>query len=715
MTTIPGSDLVNVVPSVLSAGGNSLDIIGLMITNGTRVPIGQVLPFASAAAVQSYFGGGTTEASLALNYFGGFTGATKVPASLLFAQYNQSAVAAYLRGGDISALPLANLQAVNGTLIVTIDGKVQTGDVNLASASSPSSAAAIIQTALDVTTNFTATIDPNAVTASIDPNVVTGSITGTTMTVSGITSGAVAPGETVSGLGVTPGTTVVAQITGGTTGGTGTYQVSVSQTVLSTVLTLSGGTLTVTAVTTGTIAAGQTLTGTSVAAGQTVVSALTGTGGDGKYAVSISQTVVSEAIVASGGTLDVTALTTGSLGINDVVAGIGVTPGNRITGFLTGTGTTGTYLVSVGDSVGSEAMTVAGAAATVAYDSTSGGFVVTSGTTGASSTLSFATGTTATALKLTAAAGAVLSQGAAASAPSAFMTSLTQVTQNWAAFMTTFDPDASGNTVKQAFAAWTSQQNNRYGYVCWDTDATPTNQVPASASLGAILAANGDSGTCLIDGDVLAGWGATLGAQMAAFVMGAAAAIDFEAKAGRITFAYKWQAGLIPGVTTETVAADLIANGYNFGGAYASANTGFTFFQTGVCTGPFKWFDSFVNQIWLNSRFQLALLTFLSNIKSVPYNDAGNTLIEQALADPIEAGLNFGAFAPGAISAAQIAEVNAAAGAQVSNTLQAQGYYLQILPASSATRAARGSPPCTFFYLDRGSVQKINLSSVAVQ
>lgn len=66
--------------------------------------------------------------------------------------------------------------------------------------------------------------------------VVTGSISGTTMTVSGITSGTLAAGQTVSGsaggTGVLAGTTIISQLTG-TAGGVGTYEISVSQTVAS--------------------------------------------------------------------------------------------------------------------------------------------------------------------------------------------------------------------------------------------------------------------------------------------------------------------------------------------------------------------------------------------------------------------------------------------------------------------------------------------------
>lgn len=58
--------------------------------------------------------------------------------------------------------------------------------------------------------------------------VVTASIAGTTMTVTAIASGRLAVGATLSGSGVTAGTRITSFLTG--TGGTGTYTVSISQT-----------------------------------------------------------------------------------------------------------------------------------------------------------------------------------------------------------------------------------------------------------------------------------------------------------------------------------------------------------------------------------------------------------------------------------------------------------------------------------------------------
>lgn len=64
----------------------------------------------------------------------------------------------------------------------------------------------------------------------------TASIAGTTMTVTAVGAGTIYPGANIKGTGVTPGTVILSQLSG-TTGGVGTYQVSISQTVASTTIT----------------------------------------------------------------------------------------------------------------------------------------------------------------------------------------------------------------------------------------------------------------------------------------------------------------------------------------------------------------------------------------------------------------------------------------------------------------------------------------------
>lgn len=85
--------------------------------------------------------------------------------------------------------------------------------------------------------NSGSTLDFAEIGAALNPGVFTGSISGTTLTVTAITSGNVSNGATLNGSGVTAGTTITALGTG--IGGTGTYTVSASQTVGSETLNTS--------------------------------------------------------------------------------------------------------------------------------------------------------------------------------------------------------------------------------------------------------------------------------------------------------------------------------------------------------------------------------------------------------------------------------------------------------------------------------------------
>lgn len=81
------------------------------------------------------------------------------------------------------------------------------------------------------------TATSGAGTVTVDGiSTFTGSISGTTLTVTAVGSGTLAYGAMITGTGVTAGTLIVSQLTG-TTGSTGTYTVSISQTVSSTAMT----------------------------------------------------------------------------------------------------------------------------------------------------------------------------------------------------------------------------------------------------------------------------------------------------------------------------------------------------------------------------------------------------------------------------------------------------------------------------------------------
>lgn len=342
-----------------------------------------------------------------------------------------------------------------------------------------------------------------------------------------------------------------------------------------------------------------------------------------------------------------------------------------------------------------------GGQVTCAWNAVNSTFTLTSATTGATSAITYATGTLSAGLKFTQATGAILSQGAVADTPATAMDMVKSKTQNWVDFMTVWEPNAAG---KEDFAEWTNAQNQRYAYIVWDTDAQAI--INGSTTCFGVIAKG-----LAYDG-VMPVYNTP---ELAAFVLGSVASIDFSRTNGRATAAFKSQSGFVPTVTDQQIAANLLANGYNFYGSYATANDQFNFLYNGQITGKWKWLDTFVNQVYLNAQFQLALLSLLTSVKSVPYNEAGYSLIRAAMIDPINQGLNFGSIRTGiSLSESQKAQVNQAAGRDVATTIEQQGYYLQILDPGAQVRGNRGTPVINFWYTDGGAVQKINVASIDI-
>lgn len=126
----------------------------------------------------------------------------------------------------------------------------------------------------------------------------TGSISGNVLTVTAVGSGTLYPGTTLSGTGVALGTKILSQLTG-TAGSTGTYLVDIGdQAVASTTLSGTYGILTI-GTATGTFAIGNILTGTNVVAGTAIYFNLTGTGGTGGTMVVDKNTVVASTTITA--------------------------------------------------------------------------------------------------------------------------------------------------------------------------------------------------------------------------------------------------------------------------------------------------------------------------------------------------------------------------------------------------------------------------------
>ncbi len=256
-------------PGELTAGPNGVTIgafawvdfsTGLVSNNGTGLPNGFVANELQASITQ-WLG---EESSL-------------IPAGMPVSLYKQ---------GDFWVQPTT--QAVPGQKVFAnyVTGQISTG----AAGSPPQGASVTASIAAAAATSVTGSIAPS--------NTPSGRYGVTTLTVTGVTSGTLVPGATLSGTGVVAGTTIVSQLSG-TPGGIGTYEVSIPQTVPSTAIAAAYGVVTVSAVASGALAIGDVVSGAGVTAGTFITAFGTGAGGVGTYYVNASQTVASEALTAT--------------------------------------------------------------------------------------------------------------------------------------------------------------------------------------------------------------------------------------------------------------------------------------------------------------------------------------------------------------------------------------------------------------------------------
>ncbi len=340
---------------------------------------------------------------------------------------------------------------------------------------------------------------------------------------------------------------------------------------------------------------------------------------------------------------------------------------------------------------------------TCTYNTQQYAFEIASSTTGADSSVSFASGDMATTLKLTSDESAVQSVGVNSQTPAVAMESLLELTRNWSTFTTIGEYTTE---IQMAFATWNGGQSYRFLYVPHTTDGQAIVN-GATDTLGQQLAeSDAPSGSLPVYGTYL----------YSAAVMGMVASIDFDRLNGRTNLQYRVQTGLAAYVTSTSQAANLTTNGFTFYGKHsADTDNTYTFFRNGTVSGDFEWMDTYVNQIWLNANLELDMLTLLMSVGSLPYNEDGKTLVHTSVQSTLDAALKFGAIRTGiTIDSTQKAAILNAVGIDLTNTLFSKGYYLYIDDATAAVREARGTFPMSLYYTDGGSVQEMNLASIAV-
>lgn len=334
---------------------------------------------------------------------------------------------------------------------------------------------------------------------------------------------------------------------------------------------------------------------------------------------------------------------------------------------------------------------------TCTWDTNFNAFVITSPTTGATSTLTYATGTAAEAMGLT---GGTLSQGSASQTLTETMTACVNSNSNFWSFMPIWDEES---TDAIELATWCNNQGVRFMYAMVDksTNGKTTPNNPACLA----YQVKDFYGICPIYNTK----------ELGAMTMGIGAAIDPSKLNGRKTWAYKQQTGLAYTVNDETEAPILLGNGYNFYGDYATASNQFKLYQNGQISGDAKWLDTYYGQIYLRDGLQNAWINALMLNNTVPYNQSGYGILRAAAMDIINLSVNAGFIRQGvSLSESQKATVQSEAGLDISGALETQGWYLQILDPTTQVRQERGTPIVNFWYMDGGSIQKIQGTSTVL-
>ena len=194
----------------------------------------------NAPAVANNFGAGTP-AGIVPRFWQGTNSTFLSPASMFIP--GGYAVAIY-SGGGFFVVNSGSGQALVG---MNAYANLATGAVTFASGAAAAS---------------TVTAATSAVTAG--SSSVTGSIQGNVLTVTAVGSGTLYAGTTLSGTNVASGTEIVSQLSG-TTGGVGTYAVSIAeQSAASTTITGAYGILTLGATPSGAFTIGALVTGTGI-------------------------------------------------------------------------------------------------------------------------------------------------------------------------------------------------------------------------------------------------------------------------------------------------------------------------------------------------------------------------------------------------------------------------------------------------------------------
>ena len=337
------------------------------------------------------------------------------------------------------------------------------------------------------------------------------------------------------------------------------------------------------------------------------------------------------------------------------------------------------------------------AGATCVWSNVQNAFIITSSTTGALSSVGFASGTLAVSLLMTAATGAIISSGGVATNYTDTMTAIFNATQNWTHFTT-----IGTQTLSEQLecAKWVEDTLLKVAFIPYTRDLLVLD-AGSSADLLSMANFYGYNGVFAIYGDMI----------HAAAQMGFISCLDPTRPSGWRTVAYMTQAGLTPSVSSVDDASTLITKGYAFIGDWTTRTMREIFGFVGTNPSKYKWIDSYIGKIFIESAETDALASFLTST-AVPNDKTGRLQLTSVITGLVILPAQTAGIVGGGrvLTQTEKDEIEAIMGVDTWQDVENNGFHVLFFDATAddiATRTARGAVA----YISQGYVHFIQLNN----
>lgn len=349
----------------------------------------------------------------------------------------------------------------------------------------------------------------------------------------------------------------------------------------------------------------------------------------------------------------------------------------------------------------------------------------------ATSTIDFCLGNVGDLLGINEPQSPTLSQGTAGGNAAYNMTSILNQTPNWVGltYVTrlTGDDIGDGYAVTLDLTSWIADTGLNYIGFWWEGGDEPES-LSSTTNLAKVLVDNGygtitdqqikfntqfqldyngQSTTNPITSDEIG--------RFSAFYTGMGASIDYTRVNSKINFAGKHQDGLEINVSNNTAYDNLLLNGYNVYGQFASRTTTYDLTENGTVGGPYAWVDNAYDGIEFSAQMQDAVATLIASVNRIPYNSEGIAQINAVLTNVVQSMKNAGVIESGnTFNAIQTQQIIELVGIDVTSLLTQNGYYIYFQPITADMRINRDPIIVYMLYTNGGAVNRVNIGQVFV-